>query len=269
MKKKNIYLIIVLIILLVSILFFNNKENFDNNKFDLVIPYGPNEDWIIQRCIDSCKKYIENVNNIYVISYKDIYLNNCIVVTENKFPFTKNYISNKTSKERAGWYLQQLIKLYIPRVISNITDNFLIVDADTIFYKKTRYIENGKLLYDTSEQHHIPYFEHMERLHPELKKYHTKSGICDQMMFNTDILEELLEMVESYNKKEFYNVFLDSITDKTGSGASEYEIYFNYMIYKHKDLIKERELKKTTKNKYEESNNTYNYITYHHYQIEK
>ena len=109
----------------------------------------------------------------------------------------------------------------------------------------------------------------MERLHPELKKYHTKSGICDQMMFNTDILEELLEMVESYNKKEFYNVFLDSITDKTGSGASEYEIYFNYMIYKHKDLIKERELKKTTKNKYEESNNTYNYITYHHYQIEK
>ena len=58
MKKKNIYLIIVLIILLVSILFFNNKENFDNNKFDLVIPYGPNEDWIIQRCIDSCKKYI-------------------------------------------------------------------------------------------------------------------------------------------------------------------------------------------------------------------
>jgi hypothetical protein len=263
MKMINIYIIIFIILFLVLFLFINK------NKFDVIIPYGPNDDWIIQRCIDSCKKYIEGVNKIYVIAYKDVSLSNCIVITEDKFPFTKDYVSKKTSKERSGWYLQQLIKLYIPRVIPNITENFLVVDADTVFYKKTTYIENGKLLYDTSEQHNLPYFEHMKRLHPELKKYHTNSGICDQMMFNTNILEELLKMVESYNKKEFYDAFLDCITNKKGSGASEYEIYFNYMIYKHKDLIKERELKKTTKNKYEESNNTYNYITYHYYQIEK
>ena len=267
MKIKFIYVLIFFILILVSFLFVSNIENISNTKFDVVIPYGPNEDWIIQKCVNSCKKYIEDINTIYVIAYKDVSLNNCIVITEDKFPFTKKYVSDKTSKERSGWYLQQLIKLYIPRVIPNITDNFLVVDADTVFYKKTRYIENGKLLYDTSKQHHLPYFEHMKRLHPELKKYHTNSGICDQMMFNTHILEELLKMVESYNKKEFYDVFLDSITDKIASGASEYEIYFNYMIYKYKDLIKERELKKTTKSKYEESNNIYNYITYHYYQL--
>ena len=27
----------------------------------------------------------------------------------------------------------------------------------------------------------------------------------------------------------FYNIFLKNVTDLNGSGASEYEIYFNYM----------------------------------------
>jgi hypothetical protein len=273
MIKERKYLILTIILLIILFLFLilnnNNKyDNFENsNTFDLIIPYGPNDDWIIQKCIDSCKKYVVGVKNIYVIAYKNVQLNNCIVISEKKFPFTKDYVANKTSKERAGWYLQQLIKFYIPRVISSISENFLIVDADTVFYKETTYIEDDKILYDTSVQNHTPYFDHMKRLHPILKKYHNRSGICDQMMFNKKILEELLQLVENYHKKEFYDVFLDSITDKVGSGASEYEIYFNYIIYKYKNTIKERELKKTIKSKYEETNNEFNYINYHYYQM--
>jgi hypothetical protein len=38
---------------------------------------------------------------------------------------------------------------------------------------------------------------------------------------------------EHHNGKIFWRVFLEEVTDIMGSGASEYEMYFNYMIRYH------------------------------------
>ena len=46
--------------------------------------------------------------------------------------------------------------------------------------------------------------------------------------------------------KPFYQIFLEKVNKKfhkNGSGASEYEIYFNYLLIYHKDEIIVRELR--------------------------
>jgi hypothetical protein len=58
------------------------------------------------------------------------------------------------------------------------------------------------------------------------------------MMFERSILEEMFSMVSK--EKPFWMVFLEEVDvcyRNSGSGASEYELYFNYVAQFHHDKI--------------------------------
>jgi hypothetical protein len=61
------------------------------------------------------------------------------------------------------------------------------------------------------------------------------------MIFQTKYISELFQLVENeHSGTEFYEIFLKCVSDKEDSGASEYEIYFNYMLQYHPNEIKVR-----------------------------
>jgi hypothetical protein len=106
----------------------------------------------------------------------------------------------------------------------------------------------------------------MNKLHPSLTKQINYSGICHHMMFQTNIVSELFKLVENYHQELFYISFLKCIDNKDiiHSGASEYEIYFNYLHIYHKNKFIIRQLKwKNTSNLID--NNNLDYISYHWY----
>ena len=114
-------------------------------------------------------------------------------------------------------------------------------------------------------EYHKPYFHHMEKLDKDLTKIDkNKSGICHHMMFETKYIDELITTIEKKHKESFYNIFLKLVTEKTASGASEYEIYFNYMLKYHPNKIKIRKLNYRNTNKLE-TNSNLDYISYHWY----
>jgi len=173
--------------------------------------------------------------------------------------------------DRNGWYLQQLLKLYAGKTISGILEKYLVIDSDTFFLKPTRFIENNKCLYNFGTEYHKPYFDHMFHLDKDLIRFDKyKSGICHHMMFETKYINELISKIETNHYDTFFNVFLKSVsqTQITGSGASEYEIYFNYMLINHSDKINIRFLKWQNM-KYTKDNNLDNgdldYVSYHWY----
>jgi len=245
-----------------------------STPFDVVIPFGPNDEDIIQRCVNSVLTHVVGVRYIFVIAHdkntRD--LSNCIILKEDSFPFKRNDIIEKTGEKRAGWYLQQLIKLYAPLLITNITENILIVDADIVFYKKTRFIENGKFLFDKVVGiPHQTYFDHMKHLHPTFTQWKPKtSGITNLMIFNKKIMIEIMEKVESFHNKDFWQAFLDCITDKNSSGASEYEIYFNYIMNNKPELTRIRALQWNNDGQRSiAQKGDWNYVTYHWYNQKK
>ena len=77
-------------------------------------------------------------------------------------------------------------------------------------------------------------------------------------------IKELIETIENEHNDIFYNIFLKFITDLTGSGASEYEIYFNYMLKNHSDKIIIRELNWCNSDILD-LNSKHDYISYHWY----
>ena len=243
----------------------NELKNYEN--FDIVIPVGPNDKSVIEQQIKYTKKNIIGYRNIYLICYDPaIKINGCITINENIFPFNIDTVAEHHGKlERNGWYLQQLLKLYAGKIIPNILDKYLVIDADTFFLKPTTFVENNKCLYNYGTEYHKPYFDHMEKLDKDLTKIDkSKSGICHHMIFDKKYIDELISKIEKNHNELFYNIFLKTVTDKGGSGASEYEIYFNYMLKYNPDKIQIRKLswKNTKKLK---SNSNYDYISCHWY----
>lgn len=217
--------------------------------FDIVIPLGPNERKNIKTQIEYTKKNVIGYRNIYIISYDPtIIIPDCIIINENIFPFNIDFINNIFSRyinnfDHSNWFLQQLFKLYAG-IIPGILDTYLVIDADVFFLKPIHFIEDNKFIFTTSNEYHIPYFEHMSRLSDTFTKNIDKSGISHHMMFYKPFINEIFEIVEKSHNKSFYIVFIEMVEEKmcNGSGASEYELYFNYMIKYHNNDIIIREL---------------------------
>lgn len=216
--------------------------------FDIVIPVGPKDAEVIAKQIVYTKKNIIGYRNIYLICYDpSIQIDGCITIDEKLFPFSIDTVAYFHGKlERNGWHLQQLLKLYAGTVIPDILERYLVVDSDTFFLKPTTFIKDGKCLYNYGTEYHRPYFEHMSSLNAELTKVDSaKSGICHHMIFETKYIKEMIGLIEAQHNDKFYNVFLNLVTETSKSGASEYEIYFNYMLKFHSDKITIRQLKWT------------------------
>jgi hypothetical protein len=235
--------------------------------FDIVIPLGPDDKPIIEKQIEYTKKNIIGYRNIYIISYDpSITIDGCITICEDIFPFSMKTVSKFHGEiSRNGWYLQQLLKLYALSVIPDILDRCLVIDSDTFFLKPTTFMnDDNQCLYASGFEFHPPYFVHMSRLDIGLTKvYKNRSGICHHMMFEKVYITEIMNKIEEKHKDTFYNVFLKLVTDTTGAGASEYEIYFNYMLLNHHDKIKIRDLHWINSRSLSDLNCTYDYISYH------
>ena len=93
----------------------------------------------------------------------------------------------------------------------------------------------------------------------------SKSGICHHMMFETKYIKLLFDKIEKNHNDTFYNVFLKNVTETLNSGASEYEIYFNYLLIYHKNTMCIRTLPWENVGALCLDNASYSYISYHHY----
>lgn len=212
--------------------------------FDVVIPLGPNDLQNIEKQIECTRTNVIGFRNIYIITpIKNFTCPGAIIIDESIFPFADQIALYHGKDGRNGWYLQQLIKLYAGLVVPGILDRYLVIDADTFFLKPTPFINSeNQCQYNFGREYHCHYFDHMRRLHPDFSRVYELSGICHHMMFETRFIKEIMELVG----EPFWVVFLEKVEPwlrhGIGSGASEYELYFNYVCKYHPDEIEVREL---------------------------
>lgn len=226
------------------VLYAPNRES--RQWFDIIVPVGPNDVSFIETHTQYIQRNVLGYRNIYLVSYDDsMRVAGCITISESIFPFSKTDVAN-TPEWRRGWYLQQLLKLYSPFVIPDILDTILVIDSDTIFTQPVHFIDGEHYLYGVGREYHPPYFAHAERLHPSFTRTHpTFSGIVHYMLFHRKYLKKIFGMVETHHRKPFWRAFLDCVSPEEESGASEYELYFHFMLRVFPHKIRCRELANT------------------------
>ena len=249
---------------------------------DILICHGPNDNNIIDLNIKYNKENVAH-RNMYIVSHDpDLVKEGCIVIHEDILPFKHKIMQlYPNNKSRWGWYLQQLIKIHAHIFIPEISENYLTIDCDSLFIKPTSFFENDIPLYNyVIKPIHTPYFEHMKRMHKDLTQIENSSGICHHMIFNTKILIEMFTFIEQeYNsinntKYSFFEIFMVSISESefSKSGASEYELYFNYIQkyhtgdFKLRQLLWDENVRTITQiQNYDIQNTKNNYISCHHW----
>ena len=220
--------------------------------FDIVYCVGPKDREIVKLSVQSVERFVSSYRRIYLISREPLHLANCIDISENEFPFQLPDINDVIGvPSRCGWYFQQLLKLYVKDVIPDLSSRYLIIDSDTVFLKDIQFFgvdpkgEERILFNCTDKENHGPYFEWMNRLHPDFHKRIRESGVVHHMMFDQIIVQSLREKVETYHQgKAFWRVFIEQVSPehRAASGASEYELYFNYMLGYYPGLVGLRKL---------------------------
>lgn len=224
----------------------------ETNEYDILICLGPNDYTLLPTLLDNIRTNILGHRKIYIVTLQEIihayrsHTFNVTFIDETVFPFNKEYIENLCRIQgRGGWYLQQLIKMYAPLVITDLLDNYLMLDADVHFHTPVCFFENNRIQFNIGTEYHIPYFEHMIRLHPSLTKINPNSGIAHLMPMKRKIIQSFIKMIEHYHIQPFWKVFVEMIASSSyiGSGASEYEMLFTYTLQKFADDYDIRPLK--------------------------
>lgn len=239
--------------------------------FDVVVPLGPNDVDRIDQQLEHVRRNVVGCRHIYVISSQPNWApadgRGVKVVDERVFKFTLADVAAILGKStRNGWYLQQLLKLYAGIVIPELSDIYLVIDADTFFLRPTRFFDGNTPLYNTGDEYHPPYFEHMARLHPSLVRRSVRSGICHHMLFNKNIVIELMSLVVD-DDRPFWVKMLECVdpAQMEGSAMSEYELYITYILGRHSDKFRFRQLNWTNTTVINGLDMNYDYVSCHWY----
>ena len=150
--------------------------------------------------------------------------------------------------KRAGWYLQQFIKMSWARYTEK--ECYVVFDSDTIPLKPIDYIsDEGRYYLTLKGEYHKPYFDTIEKLFlGEITKCTEKSFIAENMIIDSAVMREMICEIERNNSlkgNKFYEKILYAISKESilKSGFSEFETYGNYILSRYPDKVELRELR--------------------------
>lgn len=215
---------------------------------------------IIKRNIPLIKKNISGINNLYIISdnrnfkyfsssFKKKY--DVCFIDENQLidgltreRVKKLVVSQFGNTQKAGWYLQQFLKLSFSLSLY-AKDYYLVWDSDTIPVRPLNFFDDkGRTLFTIKEEYHKPYFDTMQKI-LGISKTNEGSFIAEHMLFNVSILKEMLCKIEN-NQHLDGNTWWEKVLLATDPnepiGFSEFETYGTYCEKFYKNLIAYRKL---------------------------
>ena len=244
------------------------EKRMQNEKFDVVIP-------IIAADIDRIYitlPYIEKnlpVDKIVIIANSEVA---AMLPTNDKIIFLdEDKVEEGMTAERIrqlvlniseqsdfegwyankifGWYFQQFLKMAYCKKCNNRA--YVTWDADTLPLSRIVFTDEStdKYFFTMKTEYHLPYFETMKRLiNPPLERMADASFIAENMIFDVEIMTELLKRIESNNtidgndwyEKIMYAVGKNGITHFS---FSEFETYGNFTLKYYPDKYGMRELR--------------------------
>lgn len=256
-----------------------------DDPIDVVIACHSKDKPTLDLCINGIRENCSKIGRVIVVSAEKL-TNKAEWFDERQFPFTKNSVGltiARGSREKGqkffkdnhrspGWYYQQLLKLYSPFVIPDISSNVLILDADTIFMNPVEFLNEsfGALFcYSHASEAKPAYFEHAKRLVPGYKRAHPQFySVCHHILLQKPILEDLFRTVEEYHEVPFWKAFCLCVDLRKNRGASEFEIYYSF-AFTHSDQVALRKLKwansSNLSHKFKYQNGGYHFVAFHTY----
>jgi hypothetical protein len=131
--------------------------------------------------------------------------------------------------DRAGWYLQQFLKLEFGDFAK--LSKYVIWDADTIMLSKINFQSGDQTILNLSREYHEPYFSTYRKIfdhNPQLKR----SAISQYILIDNAVCFSMKqEIIKGKEGDDWIDVVLGSLSGTSESEFSEYETYANYLYH--------------------------------------
>jgi hypothetical protein len=225
-------------------------------EIDVVIPVAPKDLFKLHRCIEGITRFSRNpIRAVHVISPVPVELAQWelpVKVTrwgEEGFPFSKEDVTRFLMERgcahpNGSWYYQQLLKLYVFRVIPGLLQDVLILDSDFVFTQEVEFVdEDGRtllalgypLLWERQPRGEAGRNEHVHatfarRLVSGWSLFHAFSGMHHHLLARRTILDALMARVEEQHGKPFWRAFLEGVDTHKWNAASEYVLYHHFAL---------------------------------------
>lgn len=213
-------------------------------KLDVVIPTVAKDLDILQFVVKGIRKHLKHpIGKIIIVApakgeiIEFAQNNECEFIDEDTvLPVRVSDINyNAGGLNRSGWLFQQLLKLSGEPVSKN--DHYLVVDADYIMTSDRVFEENGKFVFDTSEEFHKNYFN----VYTKMMGYPAESPVSfvtHHMLLSQEYITKFKHYLEDKHKKYWYEVIIELADRSHYSGFSEYETYANFLLKNFPESIK-------------------------------
>jgi len=152
----------------------------------------------------------------------------------------------KQADRACGWYYQQLLKLMLFRAFPEINDNVLVMDSDAMFINSVRVLEEdgrvrepqGYPFLFTEGQRPSEDLNSISHSHirfakcllPDWRLNHGYSGMVHHMLFQREIMEQILCKTERRHGCNFPSALVKAIDSCNWNAVSEYVLYHHYVL---------------------------------------
>lgn len=210
---------------------------------DVVIPTTNKDFSQLEKVITGARQFIAHeIKNIFIIAPPSSEILRiteklgCIYVDESTLtPIQKkDIIYNVNDVDRSGWLYQQILKLSADQISTQ--EHFLILDSDTILTKKHNFVYRNKIIFNHSDEYHLPYYEAYKRIFG-YEKLSNLSFVCHYMLFTKKYLKEMKTEIAYQNNTTWEKSIINNVLYSDPSGFSEYETYGNFMLKNHKNKM--------------------------------
>ncbi|MFH0829339.1 MAG: DUF6492 family protein [Candidatus Kerfeldbacteria bacterium] len=220
---------------------FDDKVSSDV-PIDVVMAAAEKDYGVLVHVIDSIREYVRHpLGTIFIISPKSEAIvalcreKQCVFIDENTvLPVTKKDIRYFVSGiDRSGWLFQQLLKWSGDVYATH--EYFLITDADTVFCRPQKFVDQGKVIMPASGQFcHIPYLTTYRKLTGETVEA-VVNFTSHHVLVQKSKMAALKRKIEAHCGTEWYRAIMDNIDVNEGSFVSDYETYGQYVYSTYPD----------------------------------
>lgn len=230
-------------------------------EYELIIPVALRDVPVLEKSLPYIKKNLSPKKIIIISNLKardlieNMHFDNVKFCDENSlipnltFDTVKQYLSKYNTEKSTGWYFQQFLKMGYALVTD--CDYYMSWDSDTLPLTNIEMFEDDKIIFSLKKEYNKPYFDTIESL-LQLKKCMKQSFIAEHMMFKTEYMKELLDVIQSKDKNnEWFINILEAIPKESlcVSGFSEFETYGTYVYNYHHDAYLYKNIKAIRKGK--------------------
>lgn len=209
-----------------DIVIVSHEKDFNNIKF--IVEYSQkNLKFESIHLILSERKEFTDLDLVKTLTDKPIFLH----LESNVLKIDKLRINH-----RPNWIYQMLLKIFQDVTIN---DDFLIIESDCLILKEINFFDGDKTnLYLCRDQNHTPYFNFNNLL--GFGREYDHSFISEFMMYNKQIVKDLLVKSNCKDVYEFLNIIYDNVSDNCY--PADYELYGNFCFKYHRDNINVKHL---------------------------